>query len=168
MTRVVGATRGTHSLLSGRWGMMDAVNTDAPQVVRAEVVDSGPSVDEVLASVRHPAAGAVSIFVGVVRDHDGGRDGVVQLDYSAHPDAGAQLMAIAEDVAGMPGVQRVAVVHRRGELKVGDTAVVCAVSAGHRGQAFDACRTLIEELKARVPIWKKQLFDTGSTEWVGL
>lgn len=148
--------------------MMDAVNPDAQRVVRAEIVDAGPSVDEVLAEVRHPAAGAVSIFVGVVRDHDGGREGVVQLDYSAHPEAAAQLAEIAEEVARMPGVQRVVAVHRRGELRVGDTAVVCAVSAGHRGQAFEACRALIEELKARVPIWKKQLFDTGSTEWVGL
>lgn len=148
--------------------MIGAVTEDAQRVVRAEIVESGPSVDEVLADVRHPAAGAVAIFVGVVRDHDGGRDGVVRLDYSAHPDAAAQLAAIAREVAGMPGVQRVAAVHRQGELSVGETAVVCAVSAGHRAEAFAACRTLIEELKARVPIWKKQLFETGSTEWVGL
>ncbi|WP_237565355.1 molybdenum cofactor biosynthesis protein MoaE [Ornithinimicrobium cavernae] len=138
------------------------------QVVRVEIVDSGPSVDEVLAAVRHPAAGAVAIFVGTVRDHDGGREGVVRLDYSAHPDAVEQLAAVAREVAGMPGVQRVAAVHRRGELAVGDTAVVCAVSAAHRAEAFAGCRTLIEQLKARVPIWKKQLFETGSTEWVGL
>lgn len=141
---------------------------DVQQVVRAEIVQSGPSVDEVLAAVRHPAAGAVAVFVGVVRDHDGGRDGVVRLDYSAHPDAADQLAAIAREVADMPGVHRVAAVHRQGELAVGDTAVVCAVSAGHRAEAFAGCRTLIEELKARVPIWKKQLFETGSSEWVGL
>ena len=144
------------------------MTTDEQRVVRAEIVDSGPSVDDALGWVRHPAGGAVSIFVGTVRDHDGGRDGVVRLDYSAHPEAEQQLIEVAEEVARMPGVLRVAAVHRRGELAVGDTAVVCAVSAAHRAQAFDACRTLIEELKARVPIWKKQLFETGSTEWVGL
>lgn len=137
-------------------------------MVRAEIVDSGPSVDEVLSWVRHPEAGAVSIFVGTVRDHDGGRSGVQRLDYSAHPEAARHLADVAQEVAGMPGVLRVAAVHRQGELAVGDTAVVCAVSAAHRAEAFEASRALIEQLKARVPIWKKQLFDTGSTEWVGL
>lgn len=137
-------------------------------VARVEIVDAGPSVDEVLAQVQHPAAGAVAIFVGTVRDHDGGREGVVRLDYSAHPDAEAQLRTVTEEVAGMPGVERIVAVHRQGELAVGDTAVVCAVAAAHRAEAFAACRTLIEELKARVPIWKKQQFDGGSTEWVGL
>lgn len=142
--------------------------SDVQQVLRAQIVDSAPSLDAVLAEVRRPAAGAVALFVGVVRDHDGGRGGVVRLDYSAHPDAEAQLLSVAEEVAGMPGVQGVVTVHRRGELAVGDTAVVCAVSAAHRAEAFAACRTLIEELKSRVPIWKKQLFESGSTEWVGL
>jgi molybdopterin synthase catalytic subunit len=145
-----------------------AVSDEEQRVVRVEMVESGPSVDAVLAQVQHPAAGAVAIFVGTVRDHDGGRDGVVRLDYSAHPDAAEQLRAVADEVSRMPGVQRVVALHRSGELAVGDTAVVCAVSAAHRAEAFDACRALIEELKARVPIWKKQLFESGSTEWVGL
>ncbi|NLG23546.1 MAG: molybdenum cofactor biosynthesis protein MoaE [Actinomycetales bacterium] len=145
-----------------------AVSGDEQRVVLAQIVDSGPSVDEVLAAVRHPAAGAVAIFVGTVRDHDGGRGGVVRLDYSAHPDAEETLAAVAEEIGRMPGVLRVAAVHRRGELAVGDTAVVCAVAAAHRAESFAAARALIEELKARVPIWKKQLFETGSTEWVGL
>lgn len=144
------------------------MTVDEDPVVLAQIVDSGPSVDEVLARVRHPGAGAVAIFVGTVRDHDGGREGVVRLDYSTHPDAEEHLAGIAAEIGSMPGVLRVAAVHRRGELAVGDTAVVCAVAAAHRAEAFEACRTLIEELKARVPIWKKQLFETGSTEWVGL
>lgn len=144
------------------------MTVDESRVVLAQIVDSPPSIDELLESVRHPAAGAVAIFVGTVRDHDGGREGVVRLDYSAHPDAEQQLAAIAEEIGSMPGVRRVATLHRRGELAVGETAVVCAVSAAHRAEAFAACRALIEELKARVPIWKKQLFETGSTEWVGL
>ncbi len=145
-----------------------AVSGEQQAVVRVEIVDSGPSVDEVLAQVQHPAAGAVALFVGTVRDHDGGREGVVRLDYSAHPEAEAQLREVAQEVARMPGVERIVAVHRRGELAVGDTAVVCAVSAAHRAEAFEACRTLIEELKSRVPIWKKQQFEGGSTEWVGL
>lgn len=144
------------------------MTTDEQRVVRAQIVESGPSVDDVLGWVQHPEAGAVSIFVGTVRDHDGGRSGVQQLDYSAHPEAEQHLAEVAEEVARMPGVLRVAAVHRQGELAVGDTAVVCAVSAAHRAEAFEACRALIEQLKARVPIWKKQVFDTGSTEWVGL
>lgn len=138
------------------------------RVVRAEIVEVGVSVDEILGQVRTPATGAVALFVGTVRDHDGGRAGVVALDYSAHPQAQDQLRSVAEEVAALPGVQAVATVHRRGELAVGDTAVVCAVAAAHRAEAFTACRTLIEELKSRVPIWKKQLFEGGSTEWVGL
>ncbi len=145
-----------------------AVSAQQQAVVRVGIVDSAPSVDDVLTEVRTSASGAVAIFVGTVRDHDGGRDGVRRLDYSAHPEAADHLTAVANEVAGMPGVLRVAAVHRRGELRVGDTAVVCAVSAAHRAEAFAACRTLIEELKARVPLWKKQLFESGETEWVGL
>lgn len=145
-----------------------AVTTDEQRVVRAQIVESGPSLDEVLDWVRHPEAGAVSLFVGTVRDHDGGQSGVVRLDYSAHPDAEQHLARVAEEIGRLPGVLHVAAVHRQGELAVGDTAVVCAVSAAHRAEAFEACRALIEQLKATVPIWKKQLFETGSTEWVGL
>lgn len=144
------------------------MTVDEQRVVRAQIVDSGPSVDEVLAWVGHPEAGAVSIFVGTVRNNDGGRGDVVRLDYSAHPDAEGQLAQVAEQIGQMPGVLRVAAVHRQGELPVGATAVVCAVSAAHRAEAFEACRALIEELKAGVPIWKRQWFDSGATEWVGL
>ena len=75
---------------------------------------------------------------------------------------------MAEEVAAATRSSRVAAVHRVGDLAVGDLAVVVAVSAAHRGDAFEACRELIDELKARVPIWKHQLFSDGSDEWVGL
>lgn len=136
--------------------------------MRAEIIDTAPSLDEILAAVQHPAAGAVALFIGTVRDHDGGRPGVVRLDYSAHPEAGQRLAEVAARIGGMPGVERVATVHRQGELAVGDVAVVCAVAAAHRAEAFAGCRALIEELKAEVPIWKKQLFEDGPTQWVGL
>ncbi len=136
--------------------------------VLTDLTDQPLSVDAALAAVRHPRAGAVCVFVGTVRDHDGGQDGVVALDYSTHPDAAASLHAVASRVQDRPGVLRVAAVHRRGSLAVGDTAVVCAVSAEHRAESFEACRELIEALKATVPIWKQQQFADGASQWVGL
>lgn len=133
-----------------------------------DVRDRPLSVDEAFSAVRHPRAGAVAIFVGTVRDHDGGREGVAALGYSAHPGAAEALRAIAEDVAAADQVHGVYAVHRTGDLAVGDIAVVCAVSAEHRAEAFEGGRRLIEELKAQVPIWKRQEFEVGGHEWVGL
>jgi molybdopterin synthase catalytic subunit len=142
--------------------------SDSVSVVRLLDVREEPlSVDEVFAAVRHPAAGGVALFVGAVRDHDGGR-GVEALGYSAHPSVADELRAVAEEVAGAHPVLALAAVHRIGDLAVGDLAVVVAAACPHRGEAFDACRHLIDGLKARVPIWKHQTFDTGEQEWVGL
>jgi molybdopterin synthase catalytic subunit len=107
------------------------------------------------------------LFVGVVRDHDHGAE-VAALDYSAHPSVVASLRAVCEEVGARHSAARLAAVHRTGHLEVGDTAVVVAVSAAHRGEAFTACRDLIDTLKATVPIWKHQRFADGSDEWVGL
>jgi molybdopterin synthase catalytic subunit len=131
----------------------------------AELRDGPLSVDEVLSAVQDPAAGGIALFTGVVRDHDQGR-GVVRLSYSAHPSAAAELRRVAEKVAAGFDVRAVAAVHRTGELAVGEIAVVVAVSCAHRGEAFDACRALIDELKATVPIWKHQEFGDGESEWV--
>jgi molybdopterin synthase catalytic subunit len=116
--------------------------------------------------VEDPRAGGVVSFTGVVRDHDGGRD-VRELEYSAHPDAEAALRAVAEAVARDLPVHGLAAVHRTGLLQVGDVAVVVAASAAHRGQAFEAARRLIDDLKASVPVWKRQVFADGEQEWVG-
>jgi molybdopterin synthase catalytic subunit len=124
-------------------------------------------VAEVLAAVEDPAAGAVVSFTGLVRAHDGGRD-VVGLGYSAHPSALDALGRVAEAVVAAVPVVRVAALHRVGELAVGDVAVVVAASAAHRGQAFEAARMLIDDLKSGVPIWKHQRFADGTQEWVGL
>ncbi len=124
------------------------------------------SLDELLDAVRGPCAGAVVTFTGLVRDHDEGR-AVAALDYSAHPSATEQLRAVASEAACFDGVHAVAAVHRTGPMRIGDVAVALAVAAEHRGQAFIACRYLIDELKARVPIWKHQIFADGSAEWVG-
>lgn len=131
----------------------------------AELRDGPLSVDEVLSAVQDPAAGGIALFTGVVRDHDHGR-GVVRLSYSAHPSAGAELRRVAEKVAAGFDALAVAAVHRTGQLAVGDIAVVVAVSCAHRGEAFDACRALIDELKATAPIWKHQEFTDGESEWV--
>jgi len=131
----------------------------------AELRESPLSVDEVHAAVTDPAAGGIALFVGTVRDHDQG-SGVVSLSYSAHPSAAAELRRVAEKVAASYSVRALAAVHRVGDLKVGDLAVVVAVACDHRGEAFEACRHLIDELKATVPIWKHQRFAGGASEWV--
>lgn len=131
------------------------------------VRDSPLSLDEVFAAVSDPRAGGVAIFVGTVRSLDGGR-GVTGLGYSAHPSADAELRSVAEEVVAAHPVIALAAVHRVGDLVVGDLAVVVGVACAHRGDAFAACRVLIDELKSRVPIWKHQLFDDGEDEWVGL
>lgn len=117
------------------------------------------------ALVADPAAGAVVSFGGVVRDHDHGRE-VVALSYEAHPSAAEVLAAVAAEAAADPAVYAVAVSHRVGDLRIGDVAFAVAVSCAHRGAAFDACRLLVDEVKARLPVWKHQQFADGTTEWV--
>lgn len=124
------------------------------------------SVDEVQSAVMAAGAGGVAVFAGAVRDHDGGRP-VTGLTYTAHPSAEAELRRVAECVAEKFPVAGIAALHRVGDLRIGDLAVVVAASCAHRAEAFDACRALIDELKAAVPIWKHQRFADGSSEWVG-
>lgn len=116
-------------------------------------------------AVAHPAAGAVVVFQGVVRDHDGGR-GVTLLEYEAHPTAGAVLREVAEAVAADPEVYAVAVSHRVGKLEIGDVALVAAVATAHRAEAFVICARLVDEVKDRLPVWKRQVFADGTEEWV--
>lgn len=121
---------------------------------------------EIVDTVRHPSAGAVVTFEGVVRDHHEGR-AVTRLEYEAYDSmARAEMVRIAAEVeTSMVGV-RVACGHRVGTLEVGEVAVVCAASAPHREEAFSACRRLIDELKHRVPIWKREHGPDGAS-WVG-
>lgn len=138
----------------------------AAEVVLAAISEAPLSVDDVIAAVRHPRAGGIATFIGVVRDNDHGQ-GVEVLDYTAHPSAPQVLRDLAERVAAGGEVIRLAVVHRVGRLEIGDLAVVVAVSAVHRAEALDVCRGLIDALKATVPIWKHQIFANGTDEWVG-
>lgn len=140
-----------------------------PLVRLVDIRETPLSVDEVFQAVQDPAAGGTALFVGTVRDVDPTIDPeatVVRLDYSGHPSALDKLREVAERVAAEPGVIAVAAVHRVGELAVGDLAVVVAAAAGHRTEAFGACRRLIDELKAEVPLWKHEVFLDGETAWV--
>ncbi|MFY1697102.1 MULTISPECIES: molybdenum cofactor biosynthesis protein MoaE [unclassified Solwaraspora] len=117
------------------------------------------------AAVADHRAGAVVSFQGVVRDHDHGRS-VTRLEYEGHPSAAEILHEVAREVAADPAVYAVAVSHRLGPLAIGDVALVAAVSTAHRAAAFTACARLVDEAKARLPIWKRQFFADGTEEWV--
>jgi molybdopterin synthase catalytic subunit len=129
--------------------------------------DTRLSVDEVLDAVRDRGAGGTAVFVGTVRDEDHER-AVTRLSYSAHPSVEQELRRIMEKVAADYPVRALAAVHRVGDLEIGDLAVVVAAACPHRGEAFEACRRLIDDLKAEVPIWKHQVFADGDAEWVGM
>jgi molybdopterin synthase catalytic subunit len=117
------------------------------------------------AAVRAAAAGADVTFSGVVRDSDHGRQ-VVELEYSGYPTAEQVLREVAEEIAADDSVIAVAVSHRIGMLAVGDVALVASVTAAHRKQAFESCQRLVDQAKARLPIWKRQVFADGTDEWV--
>jgi molybdopterin synthase catalytic subunit len=133
---------------------------------RVELRDAPLSVDDVLARVRRPGAGAVAVFLGTIRDENDGRP-VTRLEFEAYA---AMALEEMERIAGetesrIPGAV-CAIAHRTGSLEVGEIAVVCAASAPHRAEAFAAGRRLIDELKARVPIWKREHGPEGPY-WVG-
>lgn len=130
------------------------------------IVDRPLDLAEATARVSHSSAGGIATFLGVVRDHNEGR-AVSLLEYHAYVEmAEKELLAIeAEIIAELPGV-RVFAMHRIGSLAVGDAAVVCAASAVHRGEAFRAVRSLIDRVKSRLPIWKREHGPDGPY-WVG-
>ena len=130
--------------------------------IRTEKLDLG----ELVAAVEHDGAGAITTFIGNVRNRNDGMD-VSLLEYQAYESmAEKELAAIAAEVeAEADGIQ-VACIHRIGELQVGDAAIICAASAPHRGEAFHACRQLIDRIKARVPIFKREHGPNGP-HWIG-
>ena len=134
--------------------------------MKADIRKSALSVNEAIDNVMRPGAGGVSIFVGVVRDESDGRI-VTRLDYSAYESmAKKEMDRIAEEIEKEIEGARVCAIHRIGTLVVGDAAIVCAASAPHRGEAFKACRLLIDRIKERVPIWKREWGPHGAA-WVG-
>lgn len=117
------------------------------------------------ALLHHPQAGGITTFTGTVRNHNHGRE-VISLSYEAYPEmAQAQLEAIARTIAERWPVHRVVLIHRIGDLSIGDAAVFVGVSSSHRDVAFEACRFGIETIKHDVPIWKKEIF-VGGEDWV--
>jgi molybdopterin synthase catalytic subunit len=135
---------------------------DVQFAITTEVLD----VSGCIAAVVDPASGGLAVFAGAVRDNAEGQS-VIGLHYEAHPGAEHVLADVCVRAAAMPDVRRVCAVHRVGALAVGDLAVVVAVSAPHRDEAFTACRWLIDTLKAEVPIWKQEQYADGRREWVG-
>jgi molybdopterin synthase catalytic subunit len=130
-------------------------------------VQQGPiDPTSVLEQVGHDEDGAVLLFVGVVRNHAEGRP-VTGMRYEAFEEMAVDvLQTIAEEAAGHLGTDRVAVVHRVGELGIGDASVAIAVSSPHRGDAYEASRFVIEEIKKRLPVWKKEHYRDGEDAWV--
>ncbi|CAJ1494265.1 molybdenum cofactor biosynthesis protein MoaE [[Mycobacterium] kokjensenii] len=136
-------------------------------VLRAAVTADPIVLAEHEELVGHRAAGAIVGFVGMIRDHDHGRQ-VTRLEYSAHPSA-QQVMAevLAEIAERAVGVRALAASHRIGALHIGDAALVAAVAADHRREAFEACALLVDTVKERLPVWKHQFFADDTEEWVG-
>jgi molybdopterin synthase catalytic subunit len=135
-------------------------------VSRVDLRDAPLSVDEVVALVARPGAGGIDVFVGVVRDENEGH-AVSRLEYSAYTSmAKREMEKIALEIESELTGVRVAAIHRVGSLAVGDAAIVCAASAPHRAEAFKACRELIDRIKERVPIWKREHGPDGAS-WVG-
>jgi molybdopterin synthase catalytic subunit len=137
--------------------------------VRLARITTDPlELDEHLVAVDDDSAGAVTTFVGRVRDHDPDASGaVVALEYTAHPDAEQTLHRIASDAIGSSEAI-VGVSHRIGRLGVGDAAVVIAVASPHRAEAYEVSRAVIEAIKAELPVWKRQVEADGTTAWKGL
>jgi molybdopterin synthase catalytic subunit len=130
------------------------------------LTDASLEASEVLAFVADPRAGGTVLFAGTVRDHS--KEGEVNaIDYEAWEErAVARLEAVGEEILARWPVCRVAILHRTGHLRVGETSVLVCCSAPHRAEAFEAARQGIERIKQDVPIWKKESLSTGSAQWV--
>ena len=135
------------------------------RVRHASVSGEPIAVAEMVRLVEDRRCGALVTFDGLVRDHDEGR-GVERLAYEAHPSAGDVMREVVRTIGERYPDVLVAASHRHGALEVGDSALVAAVAAPHRARAFEACADLVDEVKARVPIWKDQYFSDGAHEWV--
>lgn len=130
--------------------------------IRADAIDIG----ELLEQVRSPEDGAVLLFLGTVRDHNDARS-VLGMRYEAYVDmAGPVLAEIAAEAAARLGTDHIAVEHRVGQLAVGEISVAIAVSSPHRAEAYDASRTVIEEIKKRLPVWKEEHYADGESRWL--
>jgi molybdopterin synthase catalytic subunit len=136
--------------------------------VTVGIREGSPSVDEALKAVAAPDAGGTVVFLGTVRDHSDDMGRVERLEYSAYREMAEKVLSdVAGEAARRWPLLGVAVLHGVGDLSIGDHTVVVACSSAHRGEAFEACRFVIDEVKRRVPIWKKEVGPDGE-RWVGL
>ena len=140
------------------------VSHSPARVVAAAVRSTPLDLPQLTSAVTDDRAGAVVTFTGVVRNHDHARS-VTGIEYVGHPSADAVLAEVAEEFTGREGVHAIGVEHRVGTLAVGDLALIAAVSASHRGEAFRTCSDLVDRIKQRLPIWKHQQFADGTAEW---
>jgi molybdopterin synthase catalytic subunit len=140
----------------------------APEIITS-ISEAPLDVGAIIGAAGTPEAGGIGVFVGTVRAtpaHPGADREVIRLEYEAHPTlADETLRALARDAAAKWDLARVVAIHRTGSCEVGEPTVVIACSAAHRAAALEACRWLIDELKASVPLWKKEVYTDGST-WI--
>ena len=130
-----------------------------------QIIDKNIDVVELLASVSVPEAGGIDMFLGTTRNHSKGKK-VVRLEYEAYSPMALRMMSeIESEIRKRWNIQKISIVHRIGVVPVMEASVAIAVSAAHRKEAFEACRYAIDELKKRVPIWKKEIFEDGEV-WV--
>ncbi len=120
---------------------------------------------EAIAAVASPAAGAINVFLGVVRDNNLGRR-VDHLVYDAYPSMAEKVMReLADEAKARFGLEDCAILHRTGRLAIGETSLLIAISCGHRAESFDGGHWLVNEVKKRVPVWKKEVWEDGE-EWI--
>ena len=137
------------------------IRSAAPPLISRDPID----LARLVAAVEAPEAGGIATFTGLVRNHHQGR-GVSRLEYSAYESMAEQEMRTILSEAESRWAVKVVATHRLGTLEVGDVAVAVAAAGAHRAEAFEACRHVIEELKRRVPVWKREQYADGSEAWV--
>jgi molybdopterin synthase catalytic subunit len=137
----------------------------SPQVIRVAVGDAPIDAAGLIAEVGRPASGATVLFLGTVRDHSPGKDGVTHLDYEVFPEqVEPKIREVVDEAVARWSVVAVAVEHRSGRVALEEASVAVAVSAAHRADAFAAAAYIIDQLKTRAPIWKKEHWP-GGAEW---
>lgn len=146
----------------GRQGTRAPVEQDALILVTAERLEA----QKVAELVRQDESGAVVLFSGVARNHSEGRR-VLALEYDAYPEMAARkLREVAEEVRARWPISGIAIHHRMGRLEIGEASLLVAVSAAHRGEAFEACQYAVDRVKQTAPIWKKEIWEDGEGAWV--
>lgn len=162
----VSADHATAALVHSDTDGVESNNLDASAAI-ARIQDEKISMEELDLAVRTDRAGATLSFSGRVRNHDGGR-AVAGIEYVAHPSAPDALKTIADEIAQINGICGVAVIHRFGHLQVGEIALGVTISAEHRHEAYRAMETLIDRVKMELPVWKRQEFIHGESQWSGM